>query len=327
MRYVCVLESTVLIDTPDLVTPQLAALDVAGLRALVEVTELPPRKPWGDPAHDAAVIELLVSTMSHALNEDFMLERIRRLRVIDPALLAPSSLATWSKAMIEHWFSVTLKQRRKDDPARLATLVSENFRHFCQVDSTERIDDLIAPDADENTARRASEWLSGFPAFSDDPLQKKSALFLQRFYMQGYLSSEVVGHHIPFAIDRHIARLSLRTGWVRVRHGSALEAKLSTRAHMSAEEDIALRSAILSVLKEIARRIGVQPPVLNFCLWQFARSYCARYEPGCVAPQRLAGWGSEFRTDDRCLLASSCRALRSGIPVTILDPVHRGGFY
>lgn len=300
----------------------------ATVKDLVDLAVLPPTRPWGEENKKAVAMELLVSTLSHALNEDFMLARLHDRLSSDAELFAPRELATWTAGTVSSVFSLAPNSKRKEDPEKLATLVNANFSHFLTTPSEDVVNELLSEDADGGSVARAAAWLREFPVFADDPLQKKSSLFLQRLYMQGYLKSREAGLSVPFAIDRHIVRLALRLGWVRVAAASPLAGKLGTRVHTSRAEDLALRTAVLEALRNVAETSEVAPPVLNFVLWQFGRSYCARYDPACVGNRRLLGRGSEFTlADGPCLFAEECSAFSSGTQLLILDPVHRGGFY
>jgi len=304
------------VDSADLVS-RVAAL-----------TPLPTHHPWGPNVSRAVAIELLVSTLSHALNEDYMLARLVKQVTASPDELLPSALASWAEGTVAEVFAISPRQRRKEDPARLAEIIRANFSHYLSVPSERVIARLLDPRAGKDVILATSEWLRSFPAFAGDPLQKKSALFLQRLYLQRYIAPEIAPE-IPFAIDRHIVRLALRVGWVRPDPDSALSGKIRNRAHMSRDEDLALRSAVLTAMQMLVDATEIQAPVINFVLWQFARSYCARYKPGCISEPRLLGRGAEFipPSGEPCLLAAVCLALRDQAQLVTLDPVHRGGFY
>ena len=301
----------------------------SSIPALVRASVLPEPHSWGKDPYVASVMELTVSTLSHALNEDLMVARLKRELMADQTSFLPDTLAGWTTKDAARIFAVSPDPKNKDDPTKLADLVRKNFQHLVGTSWRSTVSALTDAAAEPEAVKEALVWLGSFPVFADDPLQKKPALFLQRLFMQRYVTSSAVAKAIPFAIDRHIVRLSLRVGWVVVDPESSLAPKLQTRAHMSAKEDFSLRSAVKECLELFALKSGVLPPELNFILWQFGRSYCGRYEPGCLGAQRLLGRGSEYVASDgsHCILSAGCDAFCENKQLSVMDPVHRGGFY
>ena len=298
------------------------------IEALMSGVELPGGKQWGDDLQSALVSELLISTLSHAMNEDLMVALVRKRLDTDSTLFTQPALATWTGQEITYVLDITARLRQKDDPERLAELVRSNFEHLVLGDRATAQSLIGDADCGQAGIEWLRSWLANFPAFKDDPLQKKSSLFLQRLFLQDYFGSKRVGQFIPFAVDRHIVRLMLRLGWVVVDPGSALAGKVRGRKTMNFDEDLMLRSSVLEALEHISVISEVPPPVLNFAMWQFSRSYCARYQPGCISEQRILGRGSEFTpSSGRCLFGDVCTTLHRDSQLDIYDPVHRGGFY
>jgi hypothetical protein len=288
----------------------------------------PPQyiKLWGPKPYDALIMELLISTLSHALNEDLLVARLRRLQVTEPAALSPSRLADIEATEVARWFGLNETLRSKRSPQKLADLIRMNFRHI-RGDGDQHARQIFDSDS-IGSLGDIWEWLAHFPVFKEDPLQKKSALILQRLYLQGYLPSDKYAK-LPFAVDRHIVRLFLRLGWISV-HTPTLRQKVSQRRILSAEEDTALRTNARLVMSDLAQRSGLSHAELNYALWQFARSYCARHDPGCMSSQpTLAGRRADLAPEDNsvCRMANWCSSFRSGTVLDTLDPVHRGNLY
>jgi hypothetical protein len=295
--------------------------EIEAINHIVKLCPAPQARPWGSDATKAITVELLVSTLSHAINEDYLVARLKRLDAIQPRLLTIESLATITDRQISQWFSLNESQPSKDNPGRLAGLVRANFSHI-------RDDKLGIESAFSDSTETAFAWLSGFPVFAKDPLQKKSALILQRLYLQGYLPTDRYAD-LPFAIDRHIVRLFLRIGWI-FPHSPLLRRKVSLRQVLSAEEDAALRESALEVMIEIARRSHISNARLNYTLWQFARTYCARRDPGCLSDQPvLLGLRAELTPIDgtACWMAKWCASFGANSVLQTFDPIHRGDLY
>jgi hypothetical protein len=300
------------------------------VEAILHIAKICPpvhARMWGDGLRDALIMELLVSTLSHALNEDLLVARLRRLRAAEPWVLSTDRLAEIDGGEVARWFGLNENQRSKDNPRRLAGLIRANLSHF-RDEGDRLVGQLFDPDT-SISVDDAAKWLACFPIFGRDPLQKKSSLILQRLYLQGYLPRERYAK-LPFAIDRHIVRLFLRMGWITART-PALARKVAHRQIMSSEEDEALRVGARAVMVDLAERSGLSHAEINYVLWQFARSYCARHDPGCLSPQpMLLGRRAELTPQshrDACLLAQWCTAFHRGTVLSTFDPVHRGDLY
>jgi hypothetical protein len=300
--------------------------EIEVIRDIAKICIVQQAKPWGSEARTALNIELLVSTLSHALNEDLLVARLQRLNAAEPWVLGVDRLSVIGANEISRWFGLNENYQAKDNPGRLAKLVRANFLHI-RTEGPGFIDRLFDPH-DNSSLEDACEWLAMFPVFAKDPLQKKSALILQRLYLQGYLPVSKYAN-LPFAIDRHIVRLFLRLGWIRVRT-PLLSRKVSRRQVLSAKEDTALRETARAVMVELAARSGVSNAQLNYTLWQFARTYCARRDPGCLSNQPvLVGLRADLAPDDGslCLMGKWCSAFGAGNVLETFDPIHRGDLY
>lgn len=300
--------------------------EIEAVTYIAKLCPVPQIRPWGADAKQALMVELFVSTLSHALNEDLLVARLKRLNSAEPWMLTVESLSTVSGAQIARWFGLNEKQPAKDNPGRLAKLARANFSHI-RDDRSKLVELLFDPDC-ESSVEEACDRLSQFPVFAKDPLQKKSALILQRLYLQGYLPLDKYAN-LPFAVDRHIVRLFLRLGWIKA-CTPLLGRKVSRRQVLSVEEDTALRESARAVMIELAARSHVSNARLNYTLWQFARTYCARRDPGCLSDQpALLGLRAELTPDDGspCWMGKWCSAFGSNSVLETFDPIHRGDLY
>lgn len=298
---------------------------IDAVRQIVEICQPSSVMQWGPDGSDAFIMEVLISTLSHALNEDFLVSRLRRLHEAEPWALTIHRLAEISEQDVARWFELTNTTQPKRNPQRLADLIRANFSHVRDEDDW-RIEAIF--DRSDGSSVDAFKWLATFPVFERDPLRKKSALILQRLYLQGYLPQDRYAD-LPFALDRHILRLFLRLGWIRART-DALSIKVTRRFVLSAEEDTALRTNARMVMSNLAERSGIPNAYLNYALWQFARSYCSRRNPGCLSIQpTLLGIKAELAPDggSACIMAAWCSSFHTNTVLTTLDPVHRGDLY
>jgi hypothetical protein len=165
--------------------------------------------------------------------------------------------------------------------------------------------------------------LSEFDAYRD-PVRKKS------YYLLELLRNECRWHYrdpqnLGAPIDSHEVRGHLRLGTVRVL-APGLEARLSARAPVDHQTDVAIRTAVARAIAEIAAAVGsTDSPTLHYLFWNVFRSCCGRdathcwgCRPDCVLPGR-------YRRDAAaCPLAPACAS--RGAPI-LVEHHHETDFY
>ncbi len=143
-----------------------------------------------------------------------------------------------------------------------------------------------------------------FKAYQD-PVEKKAFLLAKFLERRGVL--EVKDHHnkeVP--VDNHLVRIALRTGIISVDQ-ETLE-KISLGVEFSEEEDVMIRYATRIAYKEVARRAGIDPFVLDDYLWSFGRKCCTPVSPTCKTSCREGCAKSLGCVNEKCVFQEWCRA-------------------
>ncbi|MEM2021423.1 MAG: hypothetical protein QXP80_04265 [Zestosphaera sp.] len=147
-----------------------------------------------------------------------------------------------------------------------------------------------------------------FKAYSD-PVEKKTFLFAKFVERRGLISiADPWNKEVP--VDNHLTRIALRLHLVSPEE--ALHAKIRVREHYTYAEDIALRLAVRTAYKELAKVAGVDPFILDDFLWYFGRKVCMRERPACVRVEE-------------CPLADVC--LSRGSPEEITEHHYLNTYY
>jgi hypothetical protein len=144
-----------------------------------------------------------------------------------------------------------------------------------------------------------------------DPLRKKSLLFLslmRNTHSWQYEDDENLGP----PVDYHEVRGHLRLGTVRVT-SRELERKLRRGGEVTAEEDLAIRSAVYDAIMLLARESGLHnPSQLHYLFWNVLRVVCGRRSPQCLRvgprtklPQRYVPL-TVHTGGNRCPFSSVC---------------------
>jgi len=291
---------------------------------LLTLCERPTPKPWGDDLDRALVVELVLATICHRINEDYLTRALARVLRETPNELSTEFLKHIDGDAVRRWLAGDRYSAEELHAEERAQLLRETFsalgdtriaavRHAITDGSPIELDALI-------------ESLGKLSAFAD-PMRKKTALFLHRLYLGDYASNPAVARQVPFAVDYHITRLSLRLGWVSI--DREMEEKSMHRLLMTREQDVILRSAVAHGLELLSDTLCVARPLLNYSLWQFGRNFCARFDPACRSRQ-LALFGPQtwFQVEHGlCVLGARCAAFQANRVAQVLDPPHLGNAY
>lgn len=161
--------------------------------------------------------------------------------------------------------------RRSEMLRRLATEVIELFEG--------RVSVLL--DRSEGRAGGSSGaygQLARLHAFQD-PLMKKSSVFLMTLHFAGIWSAQDQEHLMPM-IDYHRLRILCRTGCI-VLDDDALAMALRARRAVSDEVERELRTLAVDVCRKIVELAAMPMFEFDLLLWAHARS-CCRHQPVCV---------------------------------------------
>lgn len=162
--------------------------------------------------------------------------------------------------------------------------------------------------------RNLVECLAKFRAYSD-PVRKKSYFFLALMRNTGlwsYQDPELLGP----PVDYHEVRGHLRIGTVKVLDGR-LKEKLLNREPVSAEEDIAIRSAVFEAIMLVSEVSEIRnPSKLHYLFWNVLRNFCTRENPNCLGhrtefylPDRYRRFALQVSDKEACPFNSVCRSV------------------
>ncbi len=147
-----------------------------------------------------------------------------------------------------------------------------------------------------------------FKAYSD-PVEKKTFLFAKFAERRGLINiADPWNKEVP--VDNHLTRIALRLHLISPEE--ALRLKMRAREHYTYAEDVALRLAVRTAYKELAKVAGVDPFILDDFLWYFGRKVCTRERPACVRAEE-------------CPLADVC--LSRGSPEEITEHYYLNTYY
>ena len=240
---------------------------------------------------------------------DFLLARFEALAAEDLQLLTPARWAVLTENDVRSFFYDPELGDRLTDPAGRAdllrdlgiTMMSRGWSTAAQV--YEYCDGRIAAGHPN-----LLEALSSFEAYQD-PVRKKSYYFLALMRNSGvwrYSDDEALGP----PVDYHEVRGHLRLGTVRVVDPLLLE-KIRAGREVTADEDVAIRQAVLDAIVRISERSGVRNVIrLHYFFWNLFRGVCTRDLPQCLGI-KLASLPARYEslllaTSGGCPFASLC---------------------
>jgi hypothetical protein len=248
----------------------------------------------------------------------------------DPTLLTPLRWSSLSTDEIQRLFSDPVLGDRLTNPEFRTMLLrdlglkmkawgwdyADQIYQFCE--------GRIAT-GDPNLYRMLSE----FRAYND-PVRKKSVFYLalmRNFGLWRYSDDELLGP----PVDYHEVRGHLRLGTVRVADKDLLK-KIREGHAVTAEEDVAIRSAIYRAIMHVSGESKVRnPSKLHYLFWNLFRSICTREAPQCFAmkPGTMLPERYMHLTEDggsrHCPFASLCSS--AGDPDPICEHVFETDYY
>lgn len=127
----------------------------------------------------------------------------------------------------------------------------------------------------------------------EDPVEKK-AMLLAKFLVARGLFNPL--DELDVAVDNHLSRVAYRLGLVMV--SGELWDKIKRGLEVSPEEDVLLRLVVRRAYRQVAKRAGVTPALLDDYFWIMGRSVCLRDNPPLC---------------EKCLFKGFCRAKRNPV--------------
>lgn len=217
----------------------------------------------------------------HQINWNFLMKALKSVRQDYPSKFTPQYLQSVSDEEIFDWLSAYPKKRRLEKCFKRGELVRDMCRVLVQRYQG-NVENLLEESVHKMGGKKGLyALLKDFRAYGEDPLCKKSAVFIDlidRFDLWEFNDWQ---NYIP-PVDYHIVRITLRNGVVEVRDRELLE-KLENNIPVTQEDDTLIRSAVIEALAEIARDSNKHTKDLQGFYWTLGRECCDLDKPRCVS--------------------------------------------
>lgn len=280
--------------------------------------------PWsGAPVASQLIFKLLFVTICHQINWDFLQRR-----------------------MFERFFSQDEKEMlaiAKDAKAAMVADMLSGYHREERIRAKERAKYLretalaIASEFDNDPMNLVRDrhifgdngllkQLTKIPAFSEDPLTKKSNAFAQELARERIVEF-CDADLIPPAIDYHLIRLYLRTGRVVPNNQHVLNSLKTGTTHRMRLVKL-LRESVAEALSMTALYAKIPVHEVNYVEWQIARNRCEKDFTNCDdawPPDLLDSSVSSLSVG--CPLRHSCSAYANPEWKEIIEPELKKSFY
>ncbi|MGD1277014.1 MAG: hypothetical protein ABR964_07315 [Tepidisphaeraceae bacterium] len=262
---------------------------------------------------------------------DYLSARLEGDSATDHSLLAPKEWGHMTGERLACLFRDSEAGDRLTEPGARALLI-RNLGEVMERNAWKAAEDIYEKSGHRIAQGSANllELLSRFRAY-DDPVCKKSYFFLGVMRNAG-LWSYVDNENLGAPVDYHEVRGHLRIGTVTV-HDAGLREKLFRGEPVNAEEDIAIRRAVLEAILLLSRLTGLKnPSQLHYLFWNVFRSCCTRESPHCfrcpsrcTLPERYVPLAIHEDGVRRCPFSSVCQS--AGREPKLLEHVFKTDYY
>jgi hypothetical protein len=250
----------------------------------------------------------------HRRGWDYLSAKLETGANSDPSLLNPRRWAEMEARELSALFRDSVLGDRLSEPDRRTALVRDLGRvmlahHWDWLEDLYRVSEGRVATGDPSLFQLLSE----FAAYRD-PAKKKAALLLALMRNSGlwcYADDDKLGP----PVDYHEVRGHLRIGTIVITD-PALRRKLVGGLPVTAEEDLAIRSAVYDAIMLLSELTGLRnPSQLHYLFWNVFRTHCRRENPLCfeeapTLPERYRHL-SVFGDDRRCPFSTVCESARA----------------
>jgi hypothetical protein len=208
----------------------------------------------------------------------------------NPGFFSPENLSRITREDVLNWLSIG--EIRPPDPEIRAFLLRDLGTKLSKLydGRVERILELS-----NNRLRGVNggygliDLLRVFRAYAD-PVEKKALLFAKFIIGRGLFKPV---DEMDVAVDNHLTRIAIRLGMIMI--SGELWDKIRRGVEVSKEEDVLIRFFVRRAYRELSRKIGIDPGVIDDHFWIMGRSICVRDKPLC----------------DKCVFKNICLARRN----------------
>ncbi|MBZ9572157.1 hypothetical protein KJA15_02410 [Patescibacteria group bacterium] len=264
----------------------------------------------------------------HQINWNFLMKALKDIQENYPSKFTPQYMQEISDKEIYDWLSAYPKKWRLEKRFKRGELV----RDMCGV-LTHKYEGRV-----ENVLRTSENKMGGknglytllknFQAYGEDPLCKKSAVFIDLIDRFGLWEFSDWDNYIP-PIDYQITRIALRNGVVEVKDPELLK-KLENNASVTQEEDTVIRSAVIDALAEMTKISNRHSKDLQGFYWALGRECCDSDNPRCVFCETSNCSVSAYMNincGSRCPLVNVCKAAKNKELLKIREQNFETTFY
>jgi hypothetical protein len=283
-------------------------------QAISKITWQPKLSPPTDPEQleYERFIWFIHSLINHQINSTFLEQQ---LRTIPKERFNAEGMKAFQGGEMQE----LLKDYRK--PERImAEERAAMVREACEVlaEKHKTITALLE-DSDFSVAKLLPN-LDFCRALSEDPLRKKSNIFIQILSRNDLARFDDIDKVQP-AIDYQLVRLALRNGRIKLDPG--LQKKVIDQEGITEEEDRLMRDKVIEAFRIVADTGSKTVPQLNMMDWLLARSFCIRDTPLCETETNPLKDVLEFNFQNKCPLFNACEKHRE----YKREPLFKTSFY
>ena len=222
----------------------------------------------------------IVVGICHQINWNFLVQALKKIREQFPSKFTPEYMQNVSDEEVFGWLADYPKKWRLGKRFKRGELVRDMCGELVQKYEG-KVENVLKKSGNRmGNDNGLYSLLKDFQAYGEDPLCKKSAVFIDLIYRFGLWNFSDWENYIP-PIDYQIVRIALRNGVISVEDSELFE-KLKNNLPATQENDIAIRSAVIDALKEISASSGKHTKDLQGFYWAIGRECCDPDNPSCV---------------------------------------------
>lgn len=270
----------------------------------------------------AVVCEMICSAICHQMNWDFLRDKILKKTLSQPNWIEPIYISTIKTKDVEEIFVgySKIERVRAEERAELLRILGTTF-----VGLPNGFDDIFfREDGVPQDAAAILKRLSSCTVFSNDPVEKKLQLLLQKISV--YKGFEKLGNKCRPTIDYHIIRSFLRRGFLIPKTKHARE--IVTIDAFRAEQTVgAIRKHCAEIITLLSEITGQSVAVINNIEWWLGRSVCIEGRPLCNLDRPETEWLSHGF--DKCPFSKVfCKSETEGTKLQqYFAPKYKGNSY
>lgn len=242
--------------------------------------------------NQALVCEMISAAICHQINWDFLRSVILNKTIKEPRWIEPINLAVIKVDTINSLLSNYEKadRIRAEERTRLLRILGTSFASL----PNGFIDIFYTESGLPQSAENIRNALITCPVFSNDPVEKKLQLLLQK--LSSYEGFEVVGNYCKPTIDYHLIRSFLRRGFLIPKTKRAKE--IITTDIIREEKTVgAIRKHCVNIIELLSKLTNLNISTVNNIEWWIGRTVCNDGDPDCLLENTDANWlSSNFCT-------------------------------